>query len=36
LVPAGLALSITILSLAFIGHTLEPFMEPRLREHVDA
>lgn len=36
LVPAGLALSITISSLAFIGHTLEPFMEPRLREHVDA
>jgi peptide/nickel transport system permease protein len=36
LVPAGLALSITILSLAFIGNTLEPFMEPRLREHVDA
>jgi peptide/nickel transport system permease protein len=36
LIPAGLALSITILSLACIGHTLEPFMEPRLREHIDA
>lgn len=36
LVPAGLALSITILALASIGHTLEPIMEPRLREFADA
>jgi peptide/nickel transport system permease protein len=36
LVPAGLALSLTILSLAFIGHTLEPLMEPRLMEEAGA
>ena len=36
LVPAGLALSLTILSLTFIGHTLEPMMEPRLMEEAVA
>ena len=36
LVPAGLALSLTILSLTFIGHTLEPLMEPRLMEEARA
>jgi len=36
LLPAGLALSIAILSLTFIAHTLEPIMEPRLREEASA
>ena len=31
LLPAGLALSLTIVGLTFIGHALEPIMEPRLR-----
>jgi peptide/nickel transport system permease protein len=36
LLPAGLALSAAILSFTFIGHTLEPIMEPRLREEASA
>jgi peptide/nickel transport system permease protein len=36
LLPAGLALSLTILSFTFIAHTLEPIMEPRLREEASA
>jgi peptide/nickel transport system permease protein len=36
LLPAGLVLSITILSFTFIGHTFEPIMEPRLRDEVSA
>ncbi|MBW2121978.1 MAG: ABC transporter permease [Deltaproteobacteria bacterium] len=36
LIPAGLALSFAILSLTLIGHTLEPVMEPRLREQARA
>jgi peptide/nickel transport system permease protein len=36
LLPAGLVLSMTILSFTFIGHTFEPIMEPRLRDEVSA
>jgi peptide/nickel transport system permease protein len=32
LIPAGVALSATILSLAWIGQSLEPILEPRLKE----
>jgi peptide/nickel transport system permease protein len=32
LIPPGMALSATILALAWIGHNLEPILEPRLRE----
>jgi ABC-type dipeptide/oligopeptide/nickel transport system permease subunit len=32
LFPAGVALSATILSLAWIGQSLEPILEPRLKE----
>lgn len=31
LIPTGVALSLTILSVTFIGHALEPTLEPRLR-----
>jgi len=36
LLPAGIALSLTIVSITFIGYTLEPAMEPRLRGGVHA
>jgi len=36
LLPAGIALSLTIVSITFIGYTLEPEMEPRLRGEVHA
>jgi len=36
LVPPGIALSLTILSITFIGHTLEPAMDPRLGVEVSA
>ncbi len=36
LIPAGGALSATILSLAWIGHSLEPILEPRLKELASA
>jgi peptide/nickel transport system permease protein len=32
LIPPGMALSATILALAWIGHNLEPILEPRLQE----
>jgi peptide/nickel transport system permease protein len=31
LVPAGIALSLTIIGLTFVGHAAEPVLEPRLR-----
>jgi peptide/nickel transport system permease protein len=31
LIPAGLALSLTIIGLTFVGHAAEPVIEPRLR-----
>ncbi len=31
LIPTGLALSVTIMALVFIGHALETAMDPRLR-----
>jgi len=31
LIPAGLALSLTIIGLTYIGHAIEPVLEPRLR-----
>ena len=36
LVPAGVALSLTIIAITFIGHTLEPAMDPRLRGEASA
>lgn len=36
LIPAGLALSATILGLALIGHGLESILEPRLKEYARA
>ncbi|RLC96107.1 MAG: ABC transporter permease [Chloroflexi bacterium] len=36
LLPAGAALSLTIVSVTFVGYTLEPAMEPRLRGEVYA
>jgi len=35
LIPAGVALSLTIIAITFIGHSLEPAMDPRLREEVE-
>jgi peptide/nickel transport system permease protein len=31
LVPTGIALSLTIIGLTFVGHAAEPVIEPRLR-----
>ena len=36
LLPAGVALSLTIIAITFIGHTLEPAMDPRLRGEASA
>lgn len=36
LLPAGIALSLTIVSITFIGHALEPAMDPRLRGEASA
>jgi peptide/nickel transport system permease protein len=35
LIPAGVALSLTIIAITFIGHSMEPAMDPRLREEVE-
>jgi len=35
LIPAGVALSLTIVAITFIGHSMEPAMDPRLREEVE-
>ena len=35
LIPAGVALSLTIIAVTFIGHSMEPAMDPRLREEVE-
>jgi len=36
LLPAGIALSLTIVSITFLGHALEPAMDPRLRGEASA
>lgn len=36
LLPAGIALSLTIIAITFIGHNLEPAMDPRLRGEASA
>lgn len=36
LLPAGIALSLVIISVTFTGHALEPVMDPRLRGEVSA
>jgi peptide/nickel transport system permease protein len=36
LVPAGVALSLTIVAITFIGHALEPALDPRLGGEADA
>lgn len=36
LIPAGVALSATIISVTFIGHSLEPVMDPRLKVEANA
>ena len=35
LIPAGVALSLTIIAITFIGHSMEPAMDPRLQEEVE-
>ena len=35
LIPTGVALSMTIIAITFIGHSMEPAMDPRLREEVE-
>jgi ABC-type dipeptide/oligopeptide/nickel transport system permease subunit len=35
MIPAGVALSLTIIAITFIGHSMEPAMDPRLREEVE-
>ncbi len=35
LIPAGVALSLTIVAITFIGHAMEPAMDPRLRKEVE-
>ena len=35
LIPAGVALSLTIVATTFIGHSMEPAMDPRLKEEVE-
>ena len=36
LLPAGIALSLTIIAITFVGHALEPAMDPRLRGEASA
>ncbi|MDY6836181.1 MAG: ABC transporter permease [Chloroflexota bacterium] len=35
LLPAGIALSLTIVSITFIGHALEPALDPRLKDEAN-
>ena len=35
MIPAGVALSLAIIAITFIGHSMEPAMDPRLREEVE-